>query len=117
MAGPGGNPGAGPGTLTPADPMPRATTPRDVPVAVVGLGLMGVSIAACLLASGHRVVGFDHDSNRRDEAAARIGAALDELAAEGLLPDPAARRADFVPVATLDGLAPAAIAFEAIEEA
>ena len=39
--------------------------PRDVPVGVVGLGLMGTSISACLLAAGHPVTGVSKDLNPR----------------------------------------------------
>src|SRR5262245_27446762 len=35
--------------------------PRDIPVGVVGLGLMGTSISACLLAAGHPVVAVTKD--------------------------------------------------------
>ena len=32
--------------------------PSEVPAAVVGLGLMGTSMIACLLAAGHPVIGI-----------------------------------------------------------
>ncbi|HEV2383587.1 MAG TPA: 3-hydroxyacyl-CoA dehydrogenase family protein [Terriglobia bacterium] len=37
----------------------------DIPAGVVGLGLMGTSITACLLAAGHPVVGVSKDLNER----------------------------------------------------
>jgi len=52
---------------------PRSTSktnPADIPVGVVGLGLMGTSIVTCLLAAGHPVVGVSnipaqHGNTRR----------------------------------------------------
>ena len=38
---------------------------NDIPAGVVGLGLMGTSITACLLAAGHPVVGVSNDLNKR----------------------------------------------------
>ena len=43
---------------------PRSTSktnPADIPVGVVGLGLMGTSIVTCLLAAGHPVVGVSNN--------------------------------------------------------
>ena len=34
----------------------RPLVPEEVPVGVVGLGLMGTSITACLLAAAHRLI-------------------------------------------------------------
>ena len=51
-------------------------------VAVVGLGLMGTPIARHLLAAGHRVTGFDVDSERMAAAtAAGVSAAGNAAAA------------------------------------
>ncbi len=52
---------------------------------VVGLGLMGKSIIACLLSSGHAVVALDSDPARRRHTRARVLALLKEMRAEGLL--------------------------------
>jgi 3-hydroxybutyryl-CoA dehydrogenase len=43
---------------------------------VVGMGLMGSSIAACLLAAGHSVVGIEEDPARRRKALRRVLALL-----------------------------------------
>jgi len=43
----------------------RGEYPRDIPVGVVGLGLMGTSITACLLAAGHPVAGVSKDLKPR----------------------------------------------------
>ncbi|MEO7145746.1 MAG: 3-hydroxyacyl-CoA dehydrogenase family protein [Bryobacteraceae bacterium] len=64
--------------------MPRS----PAPAAVVGLGLMGASISACLLAAGHRVQGVESDPARRRSARRRILSHLRQIAA-------AARIADF----------------------
>jgi len=61
------------------------------PVAgVVGLGLMGTSIATCLVAAGHRVVAIDKDAARRHSLKRRVSVLLREMRREKLLAkDPA----------------------------
>lgn len=60
------------------------------PVGVVGLGLMGSSIAACLLAAGHPVAGIDKSAERRKRVKRHILALLREMRKEKLLTsDPA----------------------------
>lgn len=91
--------------------------PNDT-VGVVGLGLMGKSIAACLLAAGHRVIGHDSDPARRNEAMAAIRDMLGELAGEGSLagtPETVLERLSVA--ASLDELGSCAVAFEVVTEA
>jgi 3-hydroxybutyryl-CoA dehydrogenase len=65
--------------------------PGDFPVGVVGMGLMGTSIATCLLAAGHAVVGIDRTAKQLAAARRKIGPLLREMRREGLLRgDPAA---------------------------
>lgn len=52
---------------------------------VVGLGLMGTSIAACLLASGNRVRAVETASDKRRTAHRRVFTLLRQMHAEGLL--------------------------------
>jgi 3-hydroxybutyryl-CoA dehydrogenase len=54
-------------------------------VGVVGMGLMGTSIATCLLAAGHEVAGVSNDPKRNRAAAERIRHHLAEMKQEGLL--------------------------------
>src|SRR5690349_9983571 len=54
-------------------------------VGVIGLGLMGTSIATCLLAAGHRVVGIDRIAARRRSLKRRIEGLLREMRSEKLL--------------------------------
>lgn len=54
----------------------------EVPVGVVGLGLMGTSIATCLLAAGHPVIGVETDRPKRLTARRRILAFLKEMKTE-----------------------------------
>lgn len=61
--------------------------PRDTPVAVIGLGLMGSSIIACLLAAGHPVLGLTRDVHKRAESRAHIADLLRQMRDEGLLQD------------------------------
>ena len=58
--------------------------PEQVEVAVVGLGLMGRSIVACLLGAGHRVTGVTNDLSSREEILARVRDFLDEMTTEGI---------------------------------
>jgi 3-hydroxybutyryl-CoA dehydrogenase len=93
----------------------RATT--DSAVAVVGLGLMGRSIAACLLSVGHRVIGVTDDLAASADAPARISQMLAEMAAQGFLPTPAEtvmRR--FLMTGELDDVAEVEIVFESVPE-
>jgi 3-hydroxybutyryl-CoA dehydrogenase len=63
---------------------------EKISAGVVGLGLMGSSIAACLLAAGHQVTGIEQDSTRCKSARSRIRALLSGSRKEGLLTaDPA----------------------------
>ena len=63
----------------------RDLKPAAIPVAVIGMGLMGSSIAACLLASGHRVTGVTRSAGRARTARQRIREFLVEMRREGLL--------------------------------
>ncbi len=55
------------------------------PVAVIGLGLMGRSIVACLLAAGHRVTGITNDMDASSLTPRRIEELLGEMHEEGLI--------------------------------
>jgi 3-hydroxybutyryl-CoA dehydrogenase len=64
----------------------RSAVPAaELPVGVIGLGLMGHSIIACLLAAGHPVTGLSRDLRRHRGARRHIRALLDEMKREGLL--------------------------------
>lgn len=54
-------------------------------VGVLGLGLMGKSIVACLLSSGRQVIGFDSERGRRVRAKRQVLFMLNEMHSEGLL--------------------------------
>ncbi|MEX2299494.1 MAG: 3-hydroxyacyl-CoA dehydrogenase family protein [Bryobacterales bacterium] len=61
-----------------------------MPVGVVGMGLMGTSIATCLLAAGHPVAGIDVSKKQLGGARRKIGLMLRQMKREGLLKsDPA----------------------------
>src|SRR3954467_12585827 len=62
--------GAVPEEAAPAFPVPTMPAP---PVAVVGLGQLGGSLAAALTAAGRPVIGWDVDPAARDAAAPRGG--------------------------------------------
>jgi 3-hydroxybutyryl-CoA dehydrogenase len=67
-----------------------STITQPVPAGVVGLGLMGTSIATCLLAAGHRVVAIDKDAARRRNLKRRVSVLLRDMRREKLLAkDPA----------------------------
>ena len=59
--------------------------PSEVPAAVVGLGLMGTSMIACLLAAGHPVIGITRNVDRHRDVPDHIRALLEEMQREGLL--------------------------------
>jgi 3-hydroxybutyryl-CoA dehydrogenase len=63
----------------------RKHKPADCRAGVVGLGLMGTSITACLLAAGHPVTGLERDKARRQVVKSRVLTALNRLAKEGLI--------------------------------
>jgi 3-hydroxyacyl-CoA dehydrogenase len=64
--------------------------PADVPAGVIGLGLMGTSIATCLLAAGHPVAGIDRDTGKRKQAKRHILSLLTGMRKERVLKaDPA----------------------------
>ncbi len=63
---------------------------QPVPAGVVGLGLMGTSIATCLVAAGHHVVAIDKDVSRRRSLKRRVSLLLRDMRREKLLAkDPA----------------------------
>jgi 3-hydroxybutyryl-CoA dehydrogenase len=89
----------------------------DSAVAVVGLGLMGRSIATCLLSAGHRVIGVTDDLAASADVPERIREALAEMAAEGLLADPAeALMQRFRITGALEDVAGVEIVFESVTE-
>jgi 3-hydroxybutyryl-CoA dehydrogenase len=93
----------------------RAT--RDSTVAVLGLGLMGRSIAACLLSAGHRVIGVTDNLVLSAEVPARIRLLIDEMAAEGLLAESADVLMErFLFTGELKDVAGAEIVFESVTE-
>jgi 3-hydroxybutyryl-CoA dehydrogenase len=59
--------------------------PADIPVGVIGVGLMGTSIVSCLLASGHPVVGVESSGEQRRRAPEEVRVQLEELIREGFL--------------------------------
>lgn len=64
--------------------------PNQVPAGVIGLGLMGTSIVACLLAAGHAVVAVTRSIARHKDTRRRVLALLREMRKEGVLrADPA----------------------------
>ncbi len=64
--------------------------PGEIAAGIVGMGLMGTSIAACLLIAGHPVAAVEVDASKRRSAARRVLALLKGAKKEGLLrTDPA----------------------------
>jgi 3-hydroxybutyryl-CoA dehydrogenase len=56
-----------------------------IPIGTVGLGLMGSSIATCILAAGHAVTSLVKTMDQAEEARHRIAGFLEELRTEGML--------------------------------
>lgn len=92
--------------------------PHDLrDVAVIGMGLMGTSIAACLLAAGHRVVGITDDLVRSREVPRRVRTMLAERRRHGLPSRPAsALMKGFRISERIEELSSCAIIFECVTE-
>jgi 3-hydroxybutyryl-CoA dehydrogenase len=58
---------------------------KKQPIGTVGLGLMGSSIATCILAAGHPVTSLVKTMDQAEEARQRILGYLEELQQEGML--------------------------------
>ena len=68
----------------------RLEKAADMPIGVVGLGLMGNSIIACLLAAGHPVVGVTRSLSKRRNTRRHLQSILRQMKQEKLLSsDPA----------------------------
>ena len=63
----------------------KPTGPRDIPAGVIGLGLMGTSIVACLLGAGHPVVAVTRSLAKHRNTRLHVLALLREMKKEGLL--------------------------------
>jgi len=87
-------------------------------VGLVGLGLMGRGIAACLLSHGLRVVAFNRTAERARKARVFIADAMDEVVRRGVAEESAV--ADwserFTIVSAIDGLAGCPFAIESVKE-
>lgn len=70
--------------------MPSKSRQSSTPcvAGVVGLGLMGTSITACLLMAGHEVRGIEPNADRRKTVRGRLLELLEGAQAEGLLKEP-----------------------------
>jgi 3-hydroxybutyryl-CoA dehydrogenase len=88
------------------------------PVGLVGLGLMGRGIAACLLARGLRVVAHDRVASRAKQAVGHIDATLREMIARRLLTKTQARdwQQRFQTVTSIGGLAASPFVIESVRE-
>jgi 3-hydroxybutyryl-CoA dehydrogenase len=90
---------------------------NDSPVAVIGLGLMGRSIAACLVAAGHPVTGITDNAEVSVGTPHRIRELLIEMAEEGLLSDSIEEVVGRFRMTTdLSEIAGARIVFESVTE-
>lgn len=97
--------------------MPELPDVRKMPAGVAGLGLMGTSISACLLAAGHPVTGVETDSSKRTSARNRISSLLRTMKKEKLLRLPVDDALDNLRVAAdVSDLAKSQIVIEAITE-
>ena len=65
--------------------MPAAIKTSEMPAGVIGLGLMGTSIVACLLAAGHRVVAAGRNAREYQKARRRVLGLLRQMKTKGFL--------------------------------
>jgi 3-hydroxybutyryl-CoA dehydrogenase len=91
---------------------------KGAPVLVVGAGIMGLGIAQVAAQAGHRVQLFDARDGAAQQAAQKLGATLDGLAAKGkLTPEEVdATLSRIHPLGALEELAPVRLVVEAIVE-
>jgi 3-hydroxybutyryl-CoA dehydrogenase len=90
---------------------------RPATAGVVGLGLMGTSIVACLLASGESVAAVESDAHRRRTGRRRVFNLLLEMSKEGLLREaPERTLGRFQVFGDYFGLAEAKVVIESITE-
>jgi 3-hydroxybutyryl-CoA dehydrogenase len=92
--------------------------PPSASVAVIGAGTMGAGIAQVAAAAGHRVLLYDAEPAALSRAKERIAGALARAVERArLTPDERDRTLGRItPCESLDGLAPASLAVEAIAE-
>jgi 3-hydroxybutyryl-CoA dehydrogenase len=67
---------------------------QDAPIGIVGVGLMGASIAACLLMAGNQVQAVEVDRSRRESAKRRLLVLLRQARREKLLAEQPAKLID-----------------------
>jgi 3-hydroxybutyryl-CoA dehydrogenase len=97
--------------------MPELPAASDMPAGVAGLGLMGKSISACLLAAGHPVVGVETSVSQRASAKRKIATLLSKMKTENLLHGPVEEAiARFRSTTDLAEFAEAQIVIESISE-
>ena len=85
--------------------------------AVIGMGLMGRSIVACLMAAGHRVTAVTDDMTGSAGATAKIAALLEEMQTKGLLQEEAAEvMLRFRITGNLKDIAGSQVVFESVTE-
>jgi len=84
---------------------------------VIGLGLMGTSIAAALLSAGHRLTSLTYDAKQRSGAHELVGERLREMKQEGILrDDPEELLAGFRVTDKFEDLADCSVVIESIIE-
>ena len=66
--------------------MPTAQSRQVEPVGLIGLGLMGRGIAACLVSQGLDVIAYNRTARRAQESIPHIQEALDELVRRKIVP-------------------------------
>ena len=88
------------------------------PVGLIGLGLMGRGIAACLVARGVEVIAYNRTASRAQESVRHIGDALGELARRRMVSRSRTRdwKRRFHVVAALDQLQSCGFVIESVKE-
>src|SRR5579872_1380204 len=98
-------------------PMRRQRSDEDVAVGVIGLGLMGHSIIACLLAAGHEVAGVTRDLKKHRGTRGHVRQLLEQMRREKLTRlDPARLAAKLTLAEDFGGLSGCGLVIESVIE-
>ncbi len=97
--------------------MYKTKEPKNIPVGIVGLGLMGSSIAVCMVLAGHKVVGLEPVEAQREKSRDSIQSHLQTAYEKGLVSHPPSHYMENIHLITeYQGLKDCKIIIESVKE-